>query len=211
MAYIPGTNDDDLLEGTDKGDLVFALGGDDTILSYGPPKGSRPDADYRAQAADKADFVHAGDGNDRVQAGGGNDTVQGGDGDDVILGGADTDLLAGGAGDDLFVFGWLGGPSLQPDTRTGRNGRDVIPDFEPGSDLIDLSGYENAAAPGAVWLGVRAPTATKQLQVGYHLEGDVTVVEIYAPTNSSGGKVSKPVGEIELSGFHPLTGSEFIF
>ena len=210
MAYFTDTDDDDRIRGTERSDVVLAIVGDDTILSYGPPKGSRPDADRRAQAADKADFVFSGGGDDRVHAGGGDDTVHGGDGDDVIAGGADTDMLGGGPDDDVFVFGWLGGPSPEPDTQMGRNARDVIRDFKPGSDLIDLSGYENAAAPGAVWIGTGAPTATRQLQVGYRVEGNTTVVEIYAPTGSGSAKTPKPMGEIELLGWHPLTEADFI-
>jgi Ca2+-binding RTX toxin-like protein len=211
MAYLIDRFDSDSrLQGTDKSDIAFGLDGDDTILTYGRPRDDSPRADYRAQAADTADFVVAGDDDDRVHAGGGKDTVYGGDGDDVVRGGAGADMLAGSQGDDIFVFGWLGGPSLEADTRAGRNARDVILDFESGSDLIDLSGYENAAAPGAVWLGMRAPSATKQLQAGYHFEGNSTVVEIYAPTSSGGGKVPKSVGEIELSGRQILTESDFI-
>lgn len=210
MPYYIGKDDDDLIKGTQGTDIVFSLSGDDVISTYGPPRGTDKYAEYRAQAADRTDFVFAGDGDDRIDAGGGHDTVWGGDGDDVMLGGAGVDMLGGGAGDDIFVFGWLGGPSAESDTRTGRNGRDAIRDFEPGNDLIDLSGYENADAPGAVWLGTREPTATKQLQVGYHIEGNLTVVEIYATTGTGRAKVSKPVGEIELLGSHTLTAGDFI-
>ena len=210
MAYFTDTDDDDRLQGTKKDDILIATGGDDTILTYGPPKGSRPDAGYRAQAADKADSVFAGDGDDRVYAGAGDDTVWGGDGDDLIEAGADADMVGGGAGNDIFVFGWLGGASQQADTGKGRNKRDVVSDFEPGSDLIDLSGYENTSAPGSVWIGTRAPTATNLLQVGYHTEGNATIVDIYAPTGAGRAKVAKPVGEIELLGAHEVTASDFL-
>jgi RTX calcium-binding nonapeptide repeat (4 copies) len=210
MAYLTDTDADDRLQGTDKSDTVLAIGGDDRILTYGPAKGSRPDAEYRAQAADKSDLVFASDGDDRVYAGAGDDTLWGGDGDDLVAGGADADVLGGGSGDDIFVFGWLGGASQKADTGSGRNKRDVIADFEPGSDLIDLSGYENASAPGSVWIGARAPTATNLLQIGYHDEGNATIVDIYAPTGAGRAKVAKPVGEIELMGTHQVTASDFL-
>ena len=213
MAYLTGTDDDDRIQATRGADTVFGLGGDDTILTYGPPVGGGPFAAHRAQDADGADVVFAGDGDDRISAGGGADTVNGGAGDDIVTAGAGADTMTGGDGGDIFVFGWLGGPSPEPDTRTGRNARDVVLDFEPGGDLIDLSGYENASAPGAVWLGTGAPAAgAQQLQVGFRAEGARTVVEFYAPTGERPGRgAPRPTGEIELVGLHQLTESDFIF
>ena len=50
MAQLIGTNDDDLIKGTQEADAVFGLGGDDLISTYGPPRGGGPYAAYRAQA-----------------------------------------------------------------------------------------------------------------------------------------------------------------
>jgi hypothetical protein len=84
-----------------------------------------------------------------------------------------------------------------------------VVDFDQGADLIDLSGYEGAA--GAVWIGADAPTATQALQVGYHLEGGRTVVDLYAPAGRGNGNAPpKPVGGIELLGWHDLSASDFI-
>lgn len=195
MAFYRGTTDDDRIQGTRGDDLVLGFEGDDIILAYGEPRGGGPFVLYRAQVADGADLVFAGDGDDRVNAGGGADTVDGGGGDDVLIGGAGADTLIGGSGGDVFTFGRLGGPSPEQDTRTGGGGRDVVLDFEQGSDIIDLSGYENASVPGAVWIGKGAPTATLQLQVGYHVEGDRTIVEFYAPLSGGPGRVPRPTGE----------------
>lgn len=210
MAFLTGTSTDDRIQGTQEADIVFSLDGDDTILTYGQPRSSDRYAEYRAQAVDRGGFVFAAGGDDTVKAGGGADTVYGGDGDDVITGGAGTDVLGGSSGDDIFVFGRLGGPSPEVDTRPGRNARDVIRDFEQGEDLIDLSGYENASAPGAVWLGTDAPARTQQMQVGYHVEGNLTVIEIYAPTGGNSNRAPRPTGEIELLGWHQLTEADFI-
>ncbi len=195
MAYLTGTDEDDRIQATRGEDVVISLGGDDIVLAYGEPVGGGPYAAYRARAADRADLVFAGDGDDRIDAGGG------------------ADAIGGGTGDDVFVFGWLGGPFPEADTQAGRGGRDVVLDFEQGSDLIDLSGYENASAPGAVWLSTGEPTAgTKQLQVGYRTEGARTVVEFYAPTDEHPGRgAPRLTGEIELTGLHQLTEGDFIF
>ncbi len=213
MAYLRGTDDTERLRGTRGEDFAFGYGGDDIIVTYGQPIGGGPYAVYRAQAADRADLVLAGGGDDRVETGGGEDTIDGGDGDDTITAGAGTDTIRGGAGDDVFVFGWLGGPSLEPDTQTGRRDRDLVLDFEGGGDLIDLSGYRGANTADAVWLGTGAPAAgTQRLQVGYRIEGDRTVVEFYAPTGERPGRgAPRPTGEIELQGPHQLTEGDFLF
>lgn len=84
---------------------------------------------------------------------GGNDSLYGGAGADVIFGdarGADrnaacgNDVLNGGTGPDTLY-----GDTSEEHGRTGRDrfvfdracGRDVIEDFEPGRDRIDLSAF----------------------------------------------------------------------
>lgn len=62
----------------------------------------------------------------RLEGRGGNDILVGGDGADTIIGGDNDDQLSGGAGADLFVF------NLKDD-------KDVITDFEDGTDMLDFS------------------------------------------------------------------------
>lgn len=62
-----------------------------------------------------------------IRGGHGDDWLGGGAQDDILSGGPGADTLAGGGGADHFVFGGI-------DT-----GRDVISDFEPEMDVIDLS------------------------------------------------------------------------
>ncbi len=69
-----------------------------------------------------------GDGNANVLQGGlGNDTLNGGGGDDVLIGGRGDDTLTGGPGADTFLW------------QLGDNGHDVVTDFTPGTDRLDLS------------------------------------------------------------------------
>lgn len=69
----------------------------------------------------------AGDGRDDLLAGGaGDDLLRGGDGRDILMDGAGADTLWGGAGADVFVF-----------ARDGM--RDVVMDFDPAQDRLDLS------------------------------------------------------------------------
>ncbi|MEO0821866.1 MAG: calcium-binding protein [Pseudomonadota bacterium] len=80
-----GSFRDDEIDGSDRGDRIFALRGDDT--------------------------VNAGAGNDFVSAGSGDDTVSGGDGEDHIRGERGNDELVGNKGDDR-VFGGRGNDLL---------------------------------------------------------------------------------------------------
>jgi Ca2+-binding RTX toxin-like protein len=80
------------------------------------------------QIADPSGGALSGTGAADILAGqGGADVITGGAGDDIILDGAGADTLTGGAGADEFVF-------VRDDQR------DIITDFEPGLDRIDLTG-----------------------------------------------------------------------
>ncbi|MDR6609599.1 Ig-like domain-containing protein, partial [Pseudomonas synxantha] len=69
-----------------------------------------------------------GDNNSNVINGGlGNDILNGGGGDDWLIGGLGNNTLTGGAGIDTFQ--WL----------KGNSGHDLITDFTPGTDKLDLS------------------------------------------------------------------------
>ena len=70
----------------------------------------------------------AGTAADDVLAGGaGADSLQGGDGHDVLLDGGGADTLQGGPGADVFIF-------------TGDGLTDEVTDFDPGADMLDLTG-----------------------------------------------------------------------
>jgi hypothetical protein len=60
--------------------------------------------------------------------GAGGDTMNGGGGNDRLSGRAGNDTLNGGAGNDTFVFG-------------RGSGKDVVQDFRPGSDRLDISAW----------------------------------------------------------------------
>ncbi|WP_301553818.1 hypothetical protein [Limimaricola cinnabarinus] len=64
----------------------------------------------------------------RRSGGGGDDRISGGGGDDVLRDGGGSDTLSGGAGADLFVLDADGRP-------------DIITDFDPERDRLDLSAW----------------------------------------------------------------------
>ena len=73
-------------------------------------------------------LVAGSSGDDLLVAGGTSDTLQGGAGDDILASGAGRTVMTGGAGGDLFV--------LRPSGQ-----RQIITDFTPGADSLDLTNW----------------------------------------------------------------------
>jgi len=87
-------------------------------------------------------------GDDLLVGGAGLDKLLGGPGDDILEGGLGLDILSGGSGADHFVLNWNDGP-------------DIITDFQPGVDKIELgNGFNNApfGSDGVLWTGTQPPT-----------------------------------------------------
>jgi Ca2+-binding RTX toxin-like protein len=124
------------------GDVVSALGGQDTItaISQGDDPAGR--VVCGGDHPDTVDLVFTGDRPDQVDGGDGTDTIGTGGGDDRLIGGADPDRLIAGRGNDE-VYGGDGN-----DTLTGGAGCDAISGGE-GDDVIDGEGD----ADGPVALG----------------------------------------------------------
>jgi Ca2+-binding RTX toxin-like protein len=77
FSTIP-TQADDFLTGTELGETIDALDGNDIVLGFG--------------------------GDDHLSGGAGDDALHGEAGDDVLVGNTGDDLMAGGEGDDLMVW-----------------------------------------------------------------------------------------------------------
>lgn len=75
-------------------------------------------------------------GNDTLIGGYGSDKLDGGAGDDRLDGGSGRDVLTGGKGRDVFVFTQLTDSGITAQTR------DLIKDFKPKQDKIDLSAID---------------------------------------------------------------------
>jgi Ca2+-binding RTX toxin-like protein len=91
------------------------------------------------------DVLNGTSGNDTLDGGAGNDTLNGRDGDDTLNGGADNDLLVGGMGHDLLTGGTGADTfdfNLIAESRPGAVYSDLITDFAPGVDKIDLSAID---------------------------------------------------------------------
>ncbi len=83
-----------------------------------------------------ANTLNGGAGIDGIDGKGGRDTIIGGSGIDYLRGGTGADTMTGGFGRDFFFWG------SEADSGVGAGNRDVITDFVPGVDKIDLSGVD---------------------------------------------------------------------
>lgn len=97
---------------------------------------------------DDGNNTAVGTGNDEVFDGGaGNDTLSGGGGSDILIDGEGSDHLAGGAGADIFAL-------------TSDNRNDTIADYDPSSDVIDLSAWSFFRNPSQLAFSSTADGAT---------------------------------------------------
>lgn len=122
-----GGADDDTLDGGDDPDMLRGGGDDDSLMGdngHDTLLGGRGD-----------DTLDGGDKADLLRGGGGDDSLLGDVGWDILVGGGGEDTLLGGGGHDTFVFAPGGGV-------------DIVEDFAPGTDTLDLSrhGFADFAA-----------------------------------------------------------------
>ncbi|WP_439543499.1 beta strand repeat-containing protein [Hyphomicrobium sp.] len=152
----------------------------------------------------------------------GNDIINGNGGNDRIIGGAGIDILTGGAGSDTFIFatltdsgagysGYVNNGGFSP--LSGNGQRDIITDFTPGTDKIDVSAIDANTKLGGdqafSFLGAAAFTgvAGQLVYARFDLAGtanDRTIV--YADVN--GDRLADM--QIDLAGLKFLTSGDFI-
>ena len=139
---ISGTNDDDVIIGTDGVDVINAGRGDDRIEGLG--------GDDVLCGDNGEDLILGGDGNDVIVGGNEDDTLVGGDGDDDLRGGNGNDVLIAGDGDDSLA-GDNGKDELYgddgDDTLHGANGVDAL--FgNGGDDILDGGNAKDTCLAG---------------------------------------------------------------
>ena len=161
-----GEGNDFLVGGKGADGLVGAGGADRLVGGEGDDTVWGGLGDDRIGGSAGRDDLNGDDGDDRINGGADDDVLTGGrgadwlagaDGDDVLLGGLGRDRLAGGNGDDRIDGAWdddamSGGAGGDVFVVDRWYGRDVVLDFEVGSDRIDVSaldlerGFESVAA-----------------------------------------------------------------
>jgi hypothetical protein len=115
-------------------------------------------------------------GDDSLNGRGGNDTLSGGFGDDVLTGGRGVDRLEGNEGSDTFVFKLNELRDPQPD---------VILDFEPGVDKVNL---ENVFRRQQLF---SSPNPLRSIRVRREEAGTLLQIEV-------GALPGAPVGNLAL-------------
>lgn len=141
---LDGGNGIDDLRGGGGSDAIFGGAGDDSIRAgSGRDSIDGGEGNDWISASSGNDYVDGGAGDDLLKGGKDNDTILGGEGDDTIRGENGDDLLVGGTGADVFIGG-DGADTFRLDTLTEDAG-DVITDFDPLNDLIELDGFDGEA------------------------------------------------------------------
>lgn len=187
---LTGSTGNDILHGLAGNDALRGLEGDDQLF------GGAGDDQLRGDAGN--DRLDGGDGNDQLYGGDGDDVLVGGAGNDIFEGGLGMDTMTGGAGADIFRF-------RPADVAAG--GRDVITDFQRGSDKIDISLIDAKAGTAAndafTFIGTAAFTK-KAGELRFEKVGADSVV--HADTNGDGAAdfsiVLKGIGALAANDFN---------
>lgn len=145
-----------------------------------------------------ANVLTGNSGDNILNGGSGDDTISGGAGNDRLIGGLGKDVLTGGSGKDLFIYNAAGESGVAISTR------DIISDFQRGSDKIDLSKLDANTATTTndafhtLFNGAANFTAAGQLK----FEGGV----LYGNTDSD----SNPEFAIQITGITSMATSDFV-
>jgi serralysin len=140
-------------------------------------------------------------GDDKLFGNSANNILQGGAGDDELTGFSGKDTLAGGAGTDVFVF------TDQIDSGPTMLSADVIIDFDPVFDRIDLRGIDAntdiAGNQGFFFQGFVSSFADAgQIRAAYVSGNTVLYLNTDADKNTE--------SVIVLNGIHLLAGDDFL-
>lgn len=215
----------DLLVGGAGRDTVYALGSTDVTIRLafgggqdtgfgrdtirGVENAAGANGDDRLTGDGGANILAGGRGNDVLDGRGGSDVLRGDAGRDRLIGGGGRDELTGGAGADTFVFRSIA--EIGNSVATS----DVITDFQPGVDRIDLraidASTELAGNNAFLWLGNAAIGTSPRGEVRFvqldraGTANDVTLIRIDVDSDSAAE------AEIRLRGLHDLTAGDLLF
>ena len=128
----------------------------------------------------------------------GNDTFKGDALNNEFQGKAGKDTMTGGGGSDTWDFNEVA------DSPAGAT-RDVVTDFAPGQDVLDLAGIDaDSTVPGnQSFRWVAKATLTGAAQLGYFVSGGMTIVRASTDADAAAEV------EIQLTGVKVLTANNF--
>lgn len=197
FALPSGATVDSLLDFSRAGDVeAFLLSGDDRFSgSPGANLFNGRAGDDQLLGGGRQDTLSGGLDDDSLEGFAGLDRLDGGKGADLLAGGLGRDLLTGGNGRDVFAFKSAAESSFK------RTERDVVTDFDRGSDRLDL-------APGLSdgeeldFIGDKAFDGAYQLRY----EADDKGVTVFANLDDD----TKAEFSVRLEGLGRLAADDFI-
>lgn len=149
-----------------------------------------------------ADTLSGANGNDTIEGQSGNDLIFGGSGQDTLVCGDGRDVMSGGGDADTFDYNALS------ESTVGAN-RDVINDFTPETDKIDLSSIDAVSGAGDntfIFRGTGSFIGGGEVRYFQDAVNNMTVVQ--AEFEGDGNIVVDM--EIQLNGLHVLTAADFV-
>lgn len=154
------------------------------------------------------DLIEAGAGNDTIDGGAGDDEMQGEGGDDLITGGADNGLVSAASGGLLVTIGdnLYGNDGRDTFLFSRGDGVDLFWDFQPGQDVIRVSGYSlaNARFGFVEAVGNRiATTPHAKIAILLGGDGEAIILNDYPHPDAPGAVISFADGST-------LTGAELL-
>ncbi|MFO1037745.1 MAG: hypothetical protein U1E45_12930 [Geminicoccaceae bacterium] len=206
--YIKGLGGNDTLNGGDGGDLLDGGTGNDKlngnagidIVTYASGTtavvvdlSGATDTAKRGTETDTLTGIEGAIGSTKA------DTFKGDANANWFMGGPGKDTFTGGGGHDFFDF------NSTADSLVGVGNRDIVKDFAPGTDDIDLMGIDadaNVAGNQAFhFVGTAALTGPEQ--VGYFTSGGNTIIRASTDADATAEI------EIQLTGIKTLTAADF--
>jgi Ca2+-binding RTX toxin-like protein len=198
MPDFIGDSASNVLRGSNFDDFISGLGGDDTLIGLdGNDTMSGGTGSDTFSGGNGADTMTGGLGFDRLFGTFGNDSLDGNGDNDTLDGGSGADRLRGGSGFDRFDF------NNTADSGIGNGNRDIILDFEPGVDDIDLSTIDAkaGAAGNSPFTFINAQNFSAEGQVRVQVASFDNAFGLLVQLNTSG--TSGAEMEIELRNVLP--------
>jgi Ca2+-binding RTX toxin-like protein len=173
MATVNGTLGNDFVHRAGDG-LVAPLGYNDvTGVTTGDDTMNGGNGNDTLNGGNDNDLLTGGNGADVLNGDNGSDALNGGEGDDALSGGNGTDVLNGGLGNDVLSGG--NGPAnifvFEPFF-----GQDIVTDFTPGADIIQID--SSLFADAAAVLGAAQDDGVGNVAITYDSANAITLLGV---------------------------------